>query len=141
MSFLSKAAWKLTFLHYVVLLQLKMTRERHIFFYSPKDLCTILHLTLPRRVNEDDAPVGGPLLLQVAEGVGFEDGAGRGHRFGNICRLEIKHTNKVSSVHLPSLGHRQNHVIRITQAKIYTHLPQVRLHIIIHQHYITATNV
>lgn len=32
--------------------------------------------------------MGGLLLLQVAEGIGFEDRARSTHRFRNLCRLE-----------------------------------------------------
>lgn len=40
--------------------------------------------------NEDYVPIGGFLLLQVAEGIGFEDWARCTHRFRNICRLKSK---------------------------------------------------
>lgn len=38
--------------------------------------------------NEDYIPIGGLLLLQVAEGIGFEDWARCTRRFRNICRLK-----------------------------------------------------
>lgn len=49
--------------------------------------------------NEDGVPIGGLLLLQVAEGIGFKDGARCTRRFRNICRLERqrKHLVKASS--------------------------------------------
>lgn len=40
--------------------------------------------------NEDYIPIGGLLLLQVAEGIGFKDWARCTHRFRNICRLKSK---------------------------------------------------
>lgn len=40
------------------------------------------------RLNEGCVPIGGLLLLQVAEGIGFKDGARRAHGLRNICRLE-----------------------------------------------------
>lgn len=39
------------------------------------------------RFNEGYIPIGGLLLLQVVEGIGFEDWARCTHRFRNICRL------------------------------------------------------
>lgn len=39
---------------------------------------------------EDYIPIGGLLLLQVAEGIGFKDWARCTHRFRNICRLKSK---------------------------------------------------
>lgn len=38
--------------------------------------------------SEGYIPIGGLLLLQVAEGIGFEDWSRCYHRFRNICRLK-----------------------------------------------------
>lgn len=45
-------------------------------------------LCSPRCFNEDYTPIGGLLLLQVAEGISFEDWARCARRFRDICRLK-----------------------------------------------------